>query len=239
MDSPAGEIFWKIWSTPQYSPNHCAVVTQQLSKSKMNEKSLNSILGNVGSWFNVNLAGSNPLSRLLVLSIFTSLIKPASPSTTSYIASGIIVLILGALLEIGRRFCGWIYERFKLFRELIWFCWFSVLLEFDCPDFSGGRDIGLIKRSPKTQTYSEEKGNHWSRKIHLTYVLMSVFSCKVVTDTVIQIFRIYSQDVNALSDLIEDARQLYLRVSQPNVAIHSVGSVCRSTVFFLYVSAQY
>lgn len=70
------------------------------------------------------------------------------------------------------------------------------------------------------------------------YVLMSVFSCKVVTDTVIQIFRIYSQDVNALSDLIEDARQLYLRVSQPNVTIHSVSSVCRSTVFFLYVSTQ-
>lgn len=23
------------------------------------------------------------------------------------------------------------------------FCWFSVLLESDCPGFSGGRDIGL------------------------------------------------------------------------------------------------
>jgi hypothetical protein len=89
---------------------------------------MDSTLGETpGSWFNGNLAGLNPSSHLLALTIFTSLFQPANPNATTYIASSIVVLFLGALLETGRRFFSWIYERFDLFREPIGFLLFFCL----------------------------------------------------------------------------------------------------------------
>jgi chaperone BCS1 len=68
------------------------------------------------SWF--NLTGANPLSRILGFTILASFFNPTSPDTTSsYITSGAGLVILGTLLEVGRRFCQWLYERFNIFRE--------------------------------------------------------------------------------------------------------------------------
>lgn len=51
-----------------------------------------------------------------------------------------------------------------------------------------------------------------------------VHSSSRITDSIF-VFRIYSKDINALSALIEDARQLYLKVSEPNVIIRSADKV--------------
>ena len=78
------------------------------------DSAFNSGLGNVDSWFGP--AGSNLLSRFLGLTVFASLFKSADPST-AYIASAVVLFVLGTFLEMGRRFFHWVYERFSVFRE--------------------------------------------------------------------------------------------------------------------------
>ncbi|KIM42018.1 hypothetical protein M413DRAFT_445204 [Hebeloma cylindrosporum] len=201
----------------------------------------------VDSWF--NLAGTNPFSRILGFTVLASFLNPTNRDT-SYIASGGWMLILGTLLEVGRRFCQWLYERFDIFQYSLTasfdegdpaYEWIILFLTdkklwkrsrfFHVTARTSARKWGVktgpprmaehvdcvptyeapqlfqwkgywaeIKRDAPSLMFSEEKGSHWSRKIFLT---------------------IYSKDVNALSALLEDARQLYLEVSQPNVIIRT------------------
>lgn len=69
-------------------------------------------------------------------------------------------------------------------------------------------------------------------------MIFAVHSSLWITDSTIYIFRIYSKDIDALSALIEDARQLYLKVSQPNVIIRSADKVWLSVLPVLCLSAQ-
>jgi len=206
-----------------------------------------SALGDVDSWFNPT--GSNLLSRLLGFTMFASLFKAADPSTTSYIVSGVGLFVLGTLLEMGRRFFHWLYERFSVFQYSLtasfdegdpayeWIILFlteknvwkrsrhfhvtaatsvrkwgikssrpqmvehtNCVPTYDAPQLFWWKGYWAeIKRSQGEYSLSEERESRWSRKIYLT---------------------IYSCEVNALSALIEEARQLYLKVSQRNVTIH-------------------
>ena len=68
-------------------------------------------------------------------------------------------------------------------------------------------------------------------------MIFGVHSSSRITDS-IYVSRIYSKDINALSALIEDARQLYLKVSQPNVIIRSADKVWPPALPVLCLSAQ-
>ena len=72
-------------------------------------------LGGLDYWF--SLAGTNPLSRILGFTVLASFFNLTNPDTTSYITSGAGLFIWGTLLEVGRRVCQWLYERFSIFRK--------------------------------------------------------------------------------------------------------------------------
>ncbi|KIM35523.1 hypothetical protein M413DRAFT_449721 [Hebeloma cylindrosporum] len=201
-----------------------------------------------GSWF--NLAVANPLSRILDFTIISPFFNPTNAGNTSYIASGGWMLILGTLLEVGRRFCKWLYERFDIFQYSLTasfdegdpaYEWITLFLTdkkvwkrsryFHVTAATSARKWGIktgppriaehvdcvptyqapqlfqwkgywaeIKRDAGGFAFAEERGSRWCRKIYLT---------------------IYSRDTKVLSALIEDARQLYLNLSQPNVIIRT------------------
>jgi len=52
------------------------------------------------------------LTRIMGFSMFASFLQ-----TDSYASSSFKLLVLGTLVEVGRRFCQWVYDRFNIFRE--------------------------------------------------------------------------------------------------------------------------
>ncbi|KAF8994252.1 P-loop containing nucleoside triphosphate hydrolase protein [Hymenopellis radicata] len=162
----------------------------------------------------------------------------------SYIGNSARLLVLGTLVEVGRRLCFWLMERVRF--------QYSMTARFDQGDpayewivhfitqekvWTRSREFRVTSKSSKRE-WSIENGPENMRKGNADYVptyeLPQLFRWKgywleIKRSNGPNVFfsdgfwlSVYSLNMAVLSDLVEEARQSYIAVSRPNVIIHSI-----------------
>ncbi|KDR78146.1 hypothetical protein GALMADRAFT_245173 [Galerina marginata CBS 339.88] len=228
------------------------------------------------SWF----SPSNSMSRIMGFSFLASLFQSFTGTAgggglvngvpggqNSYVADSIRLFLLGTIIEVGRRFFGWVVEKFKLFQ-------YSITAQFSEGDPAYEWIILLLteeeiwKRSRQFRVSSTSSLRQW------TVNLVSNDKTKTKTDKYVdehaeyvptyeepQLFRwkgywaevrrgwgnsrgmggmaamnfnggpgqvagrlfltLYTRDMGALSAIVEEARQRYVKTSRPHVIVHT------------------
>ncbi|KAF9556921.1 P-loop containing nucleoside triphosphate hydrolase protein [Agrocybe pediades] len=210
--------------------------------------------GNGGLWG----SASNMFTRIMGFSMVASLFQPVNGGVAS--STGFRLFMFGTMVEVGRRFCQWVYDRFNVFQ-------YSITAEFDEGDpvyewivlflteqkiwkrsrmfhvtaTSSKRKWGIGKSMASTSNLGKGKEKetaqyvptfeapqlfrwrgHWAEikrsKGQLTY---NEFTGG--TQTVAKLYlTIYTRDMSMLSSFVEEAENVYIKTSSPNVVIHSV-----------------
>ncbi|KAF8884507.1 P-loop containing nucleoside triphosphate hydrolase protein [Infundibulicybe gibba] len=194
---------------------------------------------NVGAWSDLL---SSSFTRVMGLSFFASLFSH------SYLFDSAKLLILGSIIETGRRLCQWLIERFRF--------QYSMTAQFDEGDPAYEWIVLFLtqenvwRQSRDFRVSAKNSKRRWSVKAGSdshpdgnadyvpTYELPQLFRWKgywleikrykgVVamsqyggqTSATIYV-TIYTLNMSVLSALVEEARLRYIEVSRPNVIIH-------------------
>ncbi|TFK37900.1 P-loop containing nucleoside triphosphate hydrolase protein [Crucibulum laeve] len=185
------------------------------------------------------------LTRVLGLSFLASLFS------NSYVSDSVKLFILGTIIETGRRFCYWLFER-------MWFQ-YSITIQVTEGDptydwiilfltqekvWRRARDFRVTAKSSrrtwsvKSDSGTEIRGNadyvptyqmphlfRWNGywvEIKRSQGESSLSSAGIHATSSTLFLTLYTLNMNAISELVEDARLRYIEVSRPNVIIHSV-----------------
>ncbi|KAF8153881.1 P-loop containing nucleoside triphosphate hydrolase protein [Crassisporium funariophilum] len=191
------------------------------------------------------LSGSNVLTRIMGFSFFASLLQ-----SNSYMLDSAKLLILGTIIETGRRLCQWLIERFRF--------QYSITAQFNEGDPTYDWIIlfltqeNLWQRSREFRVTATSSLRKWSvqpgQEAHAnghveyvpTYEAPQLFRWKgywveikrskgpvVFTPdfgnqaAAIMYLTVYTRDMSAISAIVESARARYLETSRPNVIVHS------------------
>ncbi|KAJ7690475.1 P-loop containing nucleoside triphosphate hydrolase protein [Mycena rosella] len=170
----------------------------------------------------------------------------------SYVGSSLKLLMLGSLIETGRRFCWWLIERFRI--------QYSITAQFNEGDPAYEWIVLFItqervwKRSREFVVSAKNSQRKWA----VTTADDSTIKCNaeyVPTYQIPQLFKwrgywlelkrsndrgavnvhgvqntghiyvtIYTLDMDILSQLVEEARRRYAEVNRPHVVIHLIDS---------------
>ncbi|KAJ6454366.1 P-loop containing nucleoside triphosphate hydrolase protein [Mycena sanguinolenta] len=168
----------------------------------------------------------------------------------SYVGSSLKLLVLGSLIETGRRFCWWLIERFRI--------QYSLTAQFNEGDPAYEWILLFItqervwKRSSEFVVTAKNSERKWavkpgsdpsilgSAEYVPTYQTPQLFrwrgywveikrgkehsgaTVNGVQQTARLYLSMYTLDMNVLSELVEEARKRYVDVNRPNVVIHLI-----------------
>ncbi|KAJ7697876.1 P-loop containing nucleoside triphosphate hydrolase protein [Mycena rosella] len=145
------------------------------------------------------------------------------------VGSSLKLLVLGSLIETGRRFCWWLIERFRI--------QYSITAQFNEGDPAYEWIVLFItqervwKRSREFVVSAKNSQRKWALFKWRGYWLelkrshdRGAVNVHGVQNTGRIYVTIYTLDMHILSQLVEEARRRYAEVNRPHVVIHLIDS---------------
>ncbi|KAJ6522300.1 P-loop containing nucleoside triphosphate hydrolase protein [Mycena vulgaris] len=142
----------------------------------------------------------------------------------THLGSSVKLLILRSVIETGRRLCQWFIVRFRI--------QYSMTAKFDEGDPAYEWMVlfltqeGVWRHSRNFVVNATNSRRKWSDNAEYvpTYEAPQLFRWRGYWLEIRRTDRMYTLDMNALSELVEDARSRYVEVNRPNVIIHLADS---------------
>ncbi|KAF7360859.1 hypothetical protein MSAN_01115500 [Mycena sanguinolenta] len=171
--------------------------------------------------------------------------------TQSYVGSSLKLLVLGSLIETGRRFCWWLIERFRIQYSLTAqfnegdpaYEWILLFITQESVwkrsrDFvvtaknserkwavkPGSSDPNILGSAEYVPTYQAPQLFRW--RGHWVEIKRGNERSAATVNGVQQSARlylsIYTLDMNVLTQLVEEAQKRYVEINRPHVVIHLI-----------------
>jgi chaperone BCS1 len=199
---------------------------------------------------------ANSLTRAMGFSFLTSLFSGTPLANTTF-PDGVRLFMLGSIIETGRRFCNWAFERFKirwsitaqfdegdpacewlvnyLTEENVWKRSRDFIVSAKSSQLRWGVKMRSIESAEYVPRYKKPHLFRWKgywveiQRTERPYdpATMGFAQPGMATSSIL--LTMYTLDIEALSNLVEEARLKYIEGRRPHVIVHGIDMTIGNT----------